>query len=88
VISQLEPEIFKRVTGVDVKDFELLLSLNVFNGPLMNDAVYKFKRYEDSSLSYTGIIKDYDHIGGFDTVITSKEYKQLYGSQQISMEQR
>ena len=24
---------------------------------MMNDAVFKFKRYEDSSLVYTGIIK-------------------------------
>lgn len=31
------------------------MSLNVFNESLMNDAVYKFKRYEDASLVYTGI---------------------------------
>ena len=55
VITQLEPELFKKVTGLNVKDFELLVSLNVFNEALMNDAVYKFKRYEDASLSYTGI---------------------------------
>lgn len=88
VILQLEPEIFKRVTGVNVKDFELLISLGVFNGPLMNDAVYKFKRYEDSSLTYTGIdIHADEPVGGFDTVITSEEYKQLYGFQQNSMTQ-
>ena len=57
VITQLEPELFKRVTGLDVKDFELLVSLGVFNSGLMNDAVYKFKRYEDSSLEYTGVNK-------------------------------
>ena len=55
VISQLEPELFRKVTGLSLKDFELLVSLGVFNSELMNDAVYKFKRYEDSSLSYTGI---------------------------------
>ena len=88
VIKELEPEIFKRVTGLNVKDFDLLLSLGVFNAPLMNDAVYKFKRYEDSSLSYTGIIRDHDHIGLFDTVITREEYIRLHGSQQGSMGQR
>lgn len=56
VITQLEPGLFKKVTGLSVKDFELLVSLGVFNDSLMNDAVYKFKRYEDASLSYTGII--------------------------------
>lgn len=55
VITQLEPGLFKKVTGLSVKDFELLVSLGVFNDSLMNDAVYKFKRYEDASLSYTGI---------------------------------
>ncbi len=37
VITQLEPELFRKVTGLSVKDFELLVSLNVFNEALMND---------------------------------------------------
>lgn len=45
VIQQLESSLFKKVTGLTVKDFNLLVSLNVFNEALMNDAVYKFKRY-------------------------------------------
>lgn len=86
VITQLEPGLFKRVTGLDVKDFELLVSLGVFNGGLMNDAVYKFKRYEDSSLSYTGIDKHAgEAVGGYDTVLTREEYDRLFGSQQISV---
>ena len=80
VITQFEPGLFQRVTGLDVKDFELLVSLNVFNSALMNDAVFKFKRYEDSSLNYTGIdnsMKD-DSIGGYDTVISRNEYEDIY----------
>lgn len=74
VITQLEPGLFKRVSGLDVKDFELLVSLNVFNSSLMNDAVYKFKRYEDSRLSYTGIAKHEElNIGLYDTVISSQD---------------
>lgn len=70
VISQLEPELFRKVTGLTLKDFSLLVSLNVFNGELMNDAVYKFKRYEDSSLEYTGInTRTGTLVGGWDTVI-------------------
>jgi hypothetical protein len=53
VITKLEPKLFRKVTGLNVKDFELLVSLGVFNSALMNDAVYKFKRYEDASLEYT-----------------------------------
>ena len=76
VITQLEPGLFKKVTGLNVKDFELLVSLGVFNSALMNDAVYKFKRYEDASLEYTGINRHGDEgIGLFDTVISANEYR-------------
>jgi hypothetical protein len=76
VITKLEPGLFKRVTGLEVKDFELLVSLNVFNSALMNDAVYKFKRYEDASLVYTGINKhEGEDIGLYDTVLSAKEYQ-------------
>ena len=70
VIMQLEPELFRKVTGLTLKDFSLLVSLGVFNSDLMNDAVYKFKRYEDSSLEYTGINTHSNTvIGGWDTVM-------------------
>ena len=70
VITQLEPELFRKVTGLSLKDFSLLVSLNVFNSELMNDAVYKFKRYEDDSLEYTGInTRDTSMVGGWDTVV-------------------
>jgi hypothetical protein len=79
VISQLEPGLFKKVTGLVVKDFELLVSLGVFNSALMNDAVYKFKRYEDSSLIYTGINKhEGEDIGLYDTVITRKDALKVF----------
>jgi hypothetical protein len=87
VITQLEPSLFKKVTGLDVKDFELLVSLNVFNGSLMNDAIFKFKRYEDSSLSYTGIDRhEGKDVGGWDTVIKRSEYEKLFYNQQATME--
>lgn len=74
VIEQLEPALFRKVTGLTLKDFSLLVSLGVFNSELMNDAVYKFKRYEDSSLEYTGIDRHTGAvIGLWDTAIdTSK----------------
>ena len=84
VITQLEPGLFKKVTGLDVKDFELLCSLNVFNADLMNDAIYKFKRYEDSSLSYTGINRhEGEKIGLFNTVI---DYDEMFVEQQATTE--
>lgn len=86
VITQLEPGLFKKVTGLNVKDFNLLCSLGVFNANLMNDAIFKFKRYEDSSLSYTGIDKHAgEDIGGWDTVIKREEYEKLFVNQQATM---
>ncbi len=79
VVTQLEPGLFKKVTGLTVKDFELLVSLGVFNSALMNDAVYKFKRYEDASLSYTGINKhEGEDIGLYDTVLTRKDAAKVF----------
>lgn len=78
IIMKLEPGLFKKVTGLDIEDFDLLISLGVFNGQLMNDAIYKFKQYEDSSLDYSGLCKhDELYIGGFDTVISREEYQML-----------
>lgn len=76
VITQLEPGLFKKVTGLEVKDFELLVSLNVFNGSRMNQAVFQFKRYEDASLEYTGVNRHEadEHIGLYDTSLTKEEF--------------
>lgn len=79
VITQLEPGLFKKVTGLVVRDFELLVSLGVFNSALMNDAVYKFKRYEDASLEYIGISKhEGESIGLYDTVLSSRDYQESF----------
>lgn len=87
VITQLEPGLFKKVTGLDVPDFERLCTLGVFNASLMNDAIFKFKRYEDSSLSYTGLDKHEGmDVGGWDTVLKKAEYEQLFYNQQATME--
>jgi hypothetical protein len=84
VITQLEPDLFKKVTGLTQKDFETLVSLGVFNSALMNDAVYKFKRYEDASLNYSGVDKHKDEdVGLYDTVLSAKEYKESFKNIQI-----
>lgn len=75
VITLLEPDLFRSVTGLEVRDFELLVSLGVFNAPLMNKAVFAFRRYEDASLSYTGIdshpnLRSY---GLYDTVVAVED---------------
>lgn len=83
VITQLEPGLFKKVTGLTIKDFELLVSIGLFNDALMNDAVYKFKRYEDSSLEYVGINRHAgEDVGVWNTVLSPADYNQPFVNQQ------
>lgn len=75
VITKIEPDLFRTVTGLTVADFDLLVDLKVFNTERMNAAVFAFRRYEDASLRYTGIDshKGLTRIGGYNTV-TAKDY--------------
>jgi hypothetical protein len=75
VITKLEPDLFHTVTGLTIDDFDLLVSLRVFNTELMNQAVFAFRRYEEASLSYTGIDshENLTHYGGYDTVVAKEE---------------
>jgi hypothetical protein len=76
VITQLEPQLFRKVTGLEIGDFGLLKSLGIFNSALMNDAVYKFRRYEDASLEYTGINRHAgEKIGLYNTVVENDKKK-------------
>jgi hypothetical protein len=74
VITKIEPDLFLTVTGLTVADFNLLVDLKVFNTERMNAAVFAFRRYEDSSLRYTGIDshEGLTHIGGYNTVIVKE----------------
>lgn len=74
VITKLEPELFFTVTGLTVQDFHLLVRLKVFNTEQMNQAVFAFRRYEDASLSYTGIESHtgLTHYGLYDTVVAKE----------------
>lgn len=71
VITRIEPDLFRTVTGLTVADFDLLVRLKVFNTERMNAAVFAFRRYENASLRYTGIDshEGLTHIGGFNTVV-------------------
>jgi len=71
VITKIETDLFLTVTGLTVKDFDLLVQLKVFNTEKMNQAVFAFRRYEDASLAYTGIDshEGLTHYGLYDTVV-------------------
>jgi hypothetical protein len=80
VITKIEPRLFRQVTGLTTQDFERLVSLGVFNSALMNDAVWKFRRYEDASLRYMGVSRHKEvSLGLFDTVLTEEDFRETFG---------
>lgn len=86
VITQIEPELFKKVTGLSVKDFDVLCSIGLFDPEKMNQGILGFRKYENSSLNYTGIDKhEGESIGGWDTVLRREEYEALYSKQQATV---
>lgn len=65
VITDLEPELFRKVTNLDVSDFTTLCEVGVFNVSMMDSAVYAFRRFEDASLNYAGGGHEATVYGGF-----------------------
>ncbi len=53
IIEQIEPDLFEKVTGLTLGNFKELVDAGVFNHVKMNDAVWKFREFEEPSLSYT-----------------------------------
>ena len=63
-----------------------MCSIGLFDSEKMNQCIFGFRKYENSSLSYTGIDKhEGEAIGGWDTVLRREEYEALYSKQQATM---
>ena len=75
VITNIEPELFTKVTGLSVDDFEKMCEIGVFNSQNINSAIFAFKRFEEYSLIYAGgkELKDTDIVGGFDAKVRRDE---------------
>ena len=53
IVTQVEPELFEKVTTLSLNDFKRLVDARVFNASKMDDAVWKFRKFEEPSLSYS-----------------------------------
>jgi hypothetical protein len=65
IITEVEPELFQQVTGLTVDDFRRLVDAGVFHDSKMDDAVWKFRQYEEPSLSYDDRQQEGEIQGGF-----------------------
>ena len=79
VITKIEPRLFQKVTGLTTEDFGNLVTLGVFNDALMDDAVYKFRRYEDASLRYMGVERHRPvERGLWDTELSEEDFQATF----------
>jgi len=65
IITQVEPDLFQKVTGLTVDDFSQLLAAKVFDDRRMDDAVWKFRDFETPSLSYDSKLVPLKTVGGW-----------------------
>ena len=66
VIRGQDKDLFTKVTGLTLEDFDLLMSLKLFNRQKMNDAVLAFRSFESDSLTYLGVDRhEGEKVAGF-----------------------
>lgn len=77
VIENLETELFTKVTGLTLEDFNLLVDVGVFNSAQMNSCIWQFRAYEEESLDYLhmrdGLEIESPLIGGWDAAVGKKD---------------
>lgn len=84
VIQTYEPDLFKLVTGLEPNDYRIFIELGVFDRIKMNQACGAFRKYEDSSMTYSGIDKhEGEEMGLFDISISPENYKKMFGDTNI-----
>lgn len=54
VITSLDTQLFERVTGLTLEDFNELSAVGVFNKAHMDEAIWQFRLFERASLDYLG----------------------------------
>lgn len=87
VICTYEPDLFRLVTGLDTDDYKTFIELGVFDSAKMNAACGAFRRYEDSSMTYSGINKhEGEEMGLFDISISPENYKKMFGETNITID--
>ena len=88
VICTYEPDLFKLVTGLETEDYKTFIELGVFDSAKMNAACGAFRRYEDSSMTYSGINRhEGEEMGLFDISISPENYKKMFKESNIVIDE-
>ncbi len=84
IILQVEPDLFQAVTGLTLKDFEQMVDARVFNDSKMNDAVWKFRTFEEPSLQYGAVGEAAPRTVGGWTLRRDEKFAQLVDAAVLS----
>ena len=79
VIRRLDTDLFRRVTGLGVDDFDRMVQIGLFNRAHINQAIIAFRRFETDSLNYVGGGFVHQRFGGFDTALRLDEVDDVLG---------
>ena len=79
VIRNIESELFTKVTGITIHEFDMMCEVGAFNQTELNAAIAQFRRFEDNSLTYAGGrgANEGDQVGLFDTVGSREEADEI-----------
>lgn len=79
VIRNIEPELFTKVTGLTIREFDMMCEVGAFNQTELNAAIAQFRRFEDASLEYAGgrAANEGQMVGLFDTVVSREEADEI-----------
>lgn len=79
VIRNIEPDLFTKVTGLTIREFDMMCEVGAFNQTELNAAIAQFRRFEDASLEYAGgrAANEGQMVGLFDTVVSREEADEI-----------
>ena len=83
IVTRLEPDLFQRVTGLTLKDFEQLVDAKVFNDSKMNDAVWRYRSFDEPSVRYGDFGEVPRAIGGW-RLLRDERFARLYRGQTVA----
>ena len=79
MIRNIEPELFTKVTGLTIREFDMMCEVGAFNQTELNAAIAQFRRFEDASLEYVGgrAANEGGKVGLFDMVVSKEEADEI-----------
>jgi hypothetical protein len=78
VIRYVETDLFEKISGLTIEDFETLNKHGFFDVALLDDTVLLFRVFEEPSLKYLGIVRNANReYGLFSKTISESDFNEI-----------